>query len=589
MYGRAQAAVPFRAPRATWPPWLYELNTDPRYRAAAALGVRIVQRDQEQLIAAAWAQAAQLREGNAVVRNGELAEQVSLAIFERRLRPLPSQTLLQMTSPAHARVRVDRVALLVPGLAAGRTLRGRIASSSFPNAAATTSFRRVVSGGGVGRRVSGQALDAMVKGFASASLRMPVALVPGGTVRLDQVSVAVGLQDRTLAYAGQAHVLGASGAIGWRRLAELTTDVAEEMLSVRDREPQPAATDSTAATTIGMMAARLPEVSDVAEPPGARRVRLNAANLRFQSAASTHQAYLDRVAALQPAFSAAAAPALPLDGVRDALVGAPHQPTNRAAVLHPAQAVTPQVRARVSAAAAVEAAGSPAPIQYAPHFPHPMATALRELGPELVLPGVGEMLPDSAVLLAPNLRFIEAVMVGLNDELTRELVWRGFPVDPRGTYFDRFWDARSSVTAPPPDIRPIALWPAGSTLGQNTTGTARVVLVVRGELARAHASVNVYAVAATATGDLGTMVSYPVFRTAVADDVLAIGFPLTQADIVGNPGWYFVLEEQASEPTFGAHVLDAPLPANAAIVADRALQQAARIALHGATLVPEGP
>ena len=36
-------------------------------------------------------------------------------------------------------------------------------------------------------------------------------------------------------------------------------------------------------------------------------------------------------------------------------------------------------------------------------------------------------------------RFVEAYMVGLNVEMARELLWRGFPTDQRGTYFDAFW------------------------------------------------------------------------------------------------------------------------------------------------------
>ena len=586
MYGRAQAAIPFRTPRASWPRWLFQLNTDPRYRAAAALGVRVVQRAQEQLVAAAWAQAAQLREGNTVLRTGELAEQVSLAIFERRLRRLPAPTLLQMTVPAHPRVRVEGGAPAMTGFTAGRTLRGRITVSSFPNAAATTSFRRVTAGGSVGRRVSDATLDAMVTGLASASLRMPLRPTPVGTVRLDQVSLAVGLTDRTLARASEAEVLGASGAIGWRRLDELTTDVPFEPLVPRSGDITSPEVPPRAASAIATRAMRLPEVNDVLEPAGPRRTRLNAANLRFQAAATAHQAHLDRAAAPQFVNAAAPPPILPLDGVRDSLVGAPHQPTDRSALLHPSQSVRPQVAARVSAPTAGTSGESPAPLQYAPRFAQPMAVALRELGAELIAPGLGEMRPDTAMLLAPNPRFIEAFMVGLNDELTRELVWRGFPVDPRATYFDRFWDSRGSVAAWPADIRPIALW-GGAALGQNTTSAVRLVLVVRGELARAHATLNVYAVVATAAGDLGTTVNYPVFRTALGSDVLAIGFDLVPAVATGNPGWYFVFEEQASEPAFDARVLDGPLPATAAALANAALRKPVRAAVHAATLLAE--
>ena len=31
-------------------------------------------------------------------------------------------------------------------------------------------------------------------------------------------------------------------------------------------------------------------------------------------------------------------------------------------------------------------------------------------------------------------------MVGLNHEFARELLWREFPTDQRGSYFRQFWD-----------------------------------------------------------------------------------------------------------------------------------------------------
>ena len=36
-------------------------------------------------------------------------------------------------------------------------------------------------------------------------------------------------------------------------------------------------------------------------------------------------------------------------------------------------------------------------------------------------------------------------MVGLNHELSRELLWREFPADLQGTYFQRFWNTRGSA------------------------------------------------------------------------------------------------------------------------------------------------
>ena len=36
-------------------------------------------------------------------------------------------------------------------------------------------------------------------------------------------------------------------------------------------------------------------------------------------------------------------------------------------------------------------------------------------------------------------------MVGLNHEMARELLWREYPTDQRGSYFRQFWDASVAV------------------------------------------------------------------------------------------------------------------------------------------------
>jgi hypothetical protein len=53
LYGRWHAAE--RTLAGTTKPWLRRLNLDPRYRAAAGIGTRVVQEHQEALMTAAWA------------------------------------------------------------------------------------------------------------------------------------------------------------------------------------------------------------------------------------------------------------------------------------------------------------------------------------------------------------------------------------------------------------------------------------------------------------------------------------------------------------------------------------------------------
>ena len=70
-----------------------------------------------------------------------------------------------------------------------------------------------------------------------------------------------------------------------------------------------------------------------------------------------------------------------------------------------------------------------------------MYEPLRDLSQELLLPGLDDRASRTPCSGSKtNRRFVEAYMVGLNVEMGGELLWRGFPTDQRGTYFDQFWD-----------------------------------------------------------------------------------------------------------------------------------------------------
>src|SRR6185295_481161 len=125
------------------------------------------------------------------------------------------------------------------------------------------------------------------------------------------------------------------------------------------------------------------------------------------------------------------------------------------------------------------------PIMDAPAFPQPMYAALRDRSPAYVFPGLEQVPPDTVQLLQTNNRFIESFMVGLNSEMGRELLWRGYPTDQRGTPFRQFWDATSSDAGDTSDIPPIHQWRTRA-LGSNVraAGDDHLVLLLRGELLR---------------------------------------------------------------------------------------------------------
>ena len=87
------------------------------------------------------------------------------------------------------------------------------------------------------------------------------------------------------------------------------------------------------------------------------------------------------------------------------------------------------------------------PILAAPEFPQAMYSYLRDVAGDWFVPGLENVLDDTVTLLEANSGAIEAYMVGLSHEMGRELLWREFPTDQRGTYFKQFWDPASNYTA----------------------------------------------------------------------------------------------------------------------------------------------
>ena len=89
------------------PPWLHELNLDPRHRAVAALGTQVVQTQQEQLVAAAWEQLGEIERINQMRRQAQLARAVNTVYYAKHFARFSQETLLKVVAPAQSRVVVE--------------------------------------------------------------------------------------------------------------------------------------------------------------------------------------------------------------------------------------------------------------------------------------------------------------------------------------------------------------------------------------------------------------------------------------------------------------------------------------------------
>jgi hypothetical protein len=197
---------------------------------------------------------------------------------------------------------------------------------------------------------------------------------------------------------------------------------------------------------------------------------------------------------------------------------------------------------------------------FAPRFGRPMIEPFAQRFPELVLPALGELPGEAATLVEPDAAFIEAYLVGANEELNRELLWRGLPSDPRATAFRRFFPRTDGAD----DISELGAWSADSALGSHLRTPAALVLVLRGELVRRYPSLVLGAIPARWSGpgargpDTTQSAAPPMFRGRVGDDVVYAGFATpTVADALGGAessgpaGWFFVLAENPGDARFG--------------------------------------
>jgi len=236
-------------------------------------------------------------------------------------------------------------------------------------------------------------------------------------------------------------------------------------------------------------------------------------------------------------------------------------------------------------------------IMAAPKIRIPMYQELAKLSPDWIMPGLNNIQMNSINLLNVNRKYLEAYMLGLNYEMGRELMWRGYPTDQRGTYFSFFWGYDTSINNlivtneneqiynlnAYRDIEDIHKWRVDpdiitselTALGANSAraaGSPYLVMTIRAELLRKYPGTIIYLQKAQyLSADqprkamTGTEV-YPLFSGKIEPDIVLLGFPLTAEAIkgtgfgTGNEGYFIVFQERSTEIRFGADETSVPAP-----------------------------
>lgn len=194
------------------------------------------------------------------------------------------------------------------------------------------------------------------------------------------------------------------------------------------------------------------------------------------------------------------------------------------------------------------------PIMVGPVLDRALYRDLARFDQNRFLPGAGQIPDDAITLLETNPRFIEAFLVGVNHEFNRELLWRRYPSDRRGTAFRAFWEHLDGSD----DIAPIHTWHPAKRLGTLSGGSegGSITLLVRGQLLRRYPGTVIYAVRATADRciDITAAPTAPIFAGSLDPDITFAGFDLDVTDVTAGHGTMFVLQEQPTEPRFGLDV-----------------------------------
>jgi hypothetical protein len=603
--------------------WVHELNLDPRHRVAAGFGTDVIQQYQEAYMEAAWQQVGNVLDANQRIRYGQMAKLTSMVWHARTLaamRRLSAERMLAVSAPVLRRLMASPV-----------TIQQILKQSTLPRAAISKTMRQALrQGGRISRLVgfdqtrdAGNLLTRVNAGEVSAAppkvvppelpteerladdLRPPnvpawlldwldrypwLRFAPIGLGLLALLVLFLIASPTVALLVGGALVAG--GAWFSTRLARvLALGHALEVLRPDTRTPDSVAQLSASAVfrigTPGETPSPTPGGSDSADA------------MHFKEALRN----LYTVDVAERAIPAIERRPLELETMASTALER----------LEPKRTIQLRVLAGIEIPGRIrdQLTDSFGEVMVYPRIDLPMYEPLKEISSELFLPNIQLIPNDSITLLETNQKFIESYMVGLNHEFARELLWREYPTDQRGSYFRQFWDVRGFLAAAATDpdalreqlydIPELHRWPIDTGLGahdnRETQGEEEdeVVLVIRGELLKKYPTAVIYAHRAawerTSDGKIDksqvrklwplspadeanpprTLVKTPLYEAKVDPDIYFFGFDLTAEEARGgqivdgeeDPGWFFVIKERPGEPRFG---LDLPQDAPQSVI-----------------------
>jgi hypothetical protein len=529
--------------------WVHELNLDPRYRVPAGFGTQVVQKHQEGFMKAAWEQVGDIIEANRRVRWALLAREVAMRWYDTQLLPL------QMGQVDFAFALTGPVHRRIKH--GTTTVHFQETQSHLSTAAVSPAFRRITR----------------PRGRLMKSLRFNNTATPDNLLsRMSKGTVRVVPPKQA-----PPEVL----TVG--KMAETFPLLTEQCWKLELPQcPNFQITTPTPDTNF--------KCRDGQEAPGSDSVRFKKV---LKELCELIQVSND---------SGTETPPLPID--------LPTLTGTIITALNPTITIPKRVNQVIHWPIHIKPEQFQEAMAY-PRIDKPMYEPLKDYSADLFLPNLNLIEPNSITLLQTNQKFIESYMVGLNHEFARELLWREYPTDQRGSYFRQFWsvenfygfnnlsaeDRREKLYDIPPLHRwpklPNLLKPGIEELGRHDhreenagANEEELVLVIRGELLKRYPNTVIYAQKARWAetngafdnkkprfiDDLAEMteaellalprdlVKTPLYEAKITPDIYFLGFDLTvpaakgsltETPTVDNAGWFFILKERPGELRFG--------------------------------------
>lgn len=502
--------------------WVHDLNLDPRWRVASGFGTKVVQENQENYMKAAWEQVGEVLESNKRIREAQLAKETSWVWYDTHMKPVKANSTSKwMTLAAPMQLRV---------LNQGVTVFHQVNQSKIPRVVFSAPMRKLLSPRGrlvkrlpfnesitadnlVTRLNTGEVSAAPPRITPEANTLQDLAdslkpaNVPNFVVDLVEkypwlkwlpLLLALILIVLLLLFNPGTALLSAGLAVAaglvflYRQLNTISRQV-DIANSVLEENQTPEAVDE------------LPQSPDfrISTPSENFTPTLGGGEdseegKRFKSALKDVNLMIQESAKLG---AKPVKPPLNISTVGNAMFEK----------LNPQITIPNWVWGSVVIPGRIkdQLDGDFEEAMAYPEIDLPMYKPLADYSSELFLPNINFIAENSISLLETNQKFIESYMMGLNHEFGRELMWREYPTDQRGSYFRQFWEAQGyhdtedltpeELKEKLKDIPPIHTWLKRSKLGNHDhrevpgENEEEVVLVIRGELLKKYPNAIIYA------------------------------------------------------------------------------------------------